>query len=234
MNYLSNTIIENAAYWQKKWQKNECKSTGNNRGDCLDEIKAIYGGEVISSPWCAEFVSVVVKTSCVKLSITNRLPYTRSTSEMLSGAKKNGLVVDKSPVIGCVFYRSREGGGHVGIVADITNTGIITIEGNTDSAKVKDAVLGRSYKFKEIESWQFIHTENMGDTSLFKYVFRDGIPIPLYIATGVGVIGAIAWYYNKKMKFVPQLAERTYGAADEPNGAETIEEVGERTPDGVS
>lgn len=234
MNYLANTIIENAAFWQSKWQKNECDSTGNNRGNCIDELKADYGTIIASTPWCAQFVSVVVKTSCTKLGIKNQLPYTQSSSEMASGARKNGLLVDNTPEVGSVFYHSRIGGGHVGIVAQLTDTGIISIEGNTDSAKVKDAVLGRSYKFSEIESWEFIHTENMGSTSLLKYVFRDGIPTGVYIVAGAGVLGGIFWYYNKKMKFVPQLAERTYGARDEPIGAEIPQEGGELPPDGIS
>lgn len=226
MNYLAKTIIENAAFWQEKWQKGECTAKSNNRGNCIDEIKAVFSKEVINTPWCAEFVSVVVRTACAKLAIKNLLPYTRSTATMLAGAKKAGLRVDSTPVVGSVFYRSRTGGGHVGIVAKITDGGIVTIEGNSN-----DAVLGRSYSGTEIAKWQFIHTEEMGEPGFVKYTFRDGIPTGLYITGGIGVAVGI-YYWNKHKHFLP----KELGINDEirSSGTESTDQSGIVQSEGVS
>lgn len=199
MNYLAHTIIENATFWENKWESGVCKAKSNNRGNCIDELKSQFGKEVLGTPWCAEFVSVVVKTSCDKLHIKNLLPYTRSTASMLDGAKKNGLLVNSTPAVGSVFYRTRSGGGHVGIVVKITDTGIITIEGNSN-----DQVKGRSYSYTEIASWKFIHTEEMGDAGIIRYTFRDGIPLSMWVVGGVGALVG-AWYWNKKTNYIPQL-----------------------------
>lgn len=198
MNYLAKTIVENAIFWEEKWKKGECTAKSNNRGNCIDAIKTLFSKEVINTPWCAEFVSVVVRTACAKLAITNLLPYTRSTATMLDGAKKAKLRVDNTPVVGSVFYRTRSGGGHVGIVAKITDGGIVTIEGNSN-----DAVLGRSYSGTEIAKWQFIHTEEMGSTGIITYTFRDGIPTGIYVAGGIGVVVGI-YYWNKRKHFLPK------------------------------
>ena len=217
MNYLAQTIIENATFWENKWESGVCKAKSNNRGNCIDELKTEFGKEVLGTPWCAEFVSVVVKTSCVKLKVNNLLPYTRSTAAMLDGAKKNGLRVDSTPAVGCVFYRTRSGGGHVGIVVKITDTGIITIEGNSD-----DQVKGRSYSFTEIAKWQFIHTEEMGGAGIVRYVFRDGVPVSMWVVGGVGALVG-AWYWNKQKNYIPQLNGIDNG--DRPSGTESADET---------
>lgn len=216
MNYLARTIIENATYWENKWESGVCKSVKNNRGNCIDEIKSQFSKEVIGTPWCAEFVSVVTKTSCEKLDITNLLPYTRSTATMLSGAIKNGLRVDNTPAVGSVFYRTRSGGGHVGFVVKITDGGIITIEGNSD-----DQVKGRSYSGTEIASYKFIHIEDMGNPGFVRYTFRDGIPVGLWVT---GTVAALVggWYWNKQKHFIPQLSENGYG--DRSSGFESTGE----------
>jgi len=198
MSYLSNTIIEQAGYWAEKWQDGECKSVKNNRGNCIDEIKKQFSKEILGTPWCAEFVSVCVKTACDKLGITNLLPYTRSTAAMLSGSEKNGLTVDSTPKIGSVFYRTRSGGGHVGIVVKITALGIATIEGNSN-----DAVLARSYSSSEYKNWKFIHTEDMQGGNILKYVFRDGVTLPMYMLGGVGALVGAAYYANKYHHILP-------------------------------
>lgn len=199
MNYLAQTIIENAAYWQEKWQDGECKSVKNNRGNCIDAIKKQFGKEILNTPWCAEFVSVVVKTACEKLGVQNLLPYTRSTAAMIDGAIKNGLRVDSTPAVGSIFYRKRDGGGHVGIVVKITSAGIVTIEGNSN-----DAVLGRSYSYTEIASWKFIHIEELGGAGLVQFTFRDGVPTGLWVGSLIVASVGGLWFYNKKHHILPE------------------------------
>jgi peptidoglycan hydrolase-like protein with peptidoglycan-binding domain len=94
-------------------------------------------------PWCASFVSW-----CLFMAGDTTLPYTASTSTMKQGAIDAGIyrnvkdpesdqyAPDYIPKAGDVFYRTRDGGGHVGFIASVVDNGdgtytITTMEGNT-------------------------------------------------------------------------------------------------------
>lgn len=177
MSLLSNSILENASYWQTFWLNKECSKmektdSSSGRGQCVDIIKKQYakGAENEGTPWCAQFVSVVIKTTYEKLKLPkSKLPYTASTLVMLDGAKKANLTVDKTPREGCIFFRYRSGGGHVGFVGKIDNNGTIyTIEGNASNA-----VVARTYNKENYKNWQFIHIQDEYEVNPVNYLFRE-------------------------------------------------------------
>lgn len=202
--YFGQTLIENAAWWQAKWLREECKKmpakdSTSGRGGCVDDLKREFSDKAAGegSPWCAQFVSVCYRTSREKLRLkgAGKLPYTASTVNMLDGAKKAGLVVDKNPAVGAVFFRYRDGGGHVGIVAAIADDGLMTtIEGNSGNA-----VLGKTYKKASYAAWQFIHVENEEAVSAAAYAFREPMTIIGTLLIVGGVIGG-GYYGIRKFR----------------------------------
>lgn len=196
MNLLANTILENAAWWQTYWINRSCKEMAkkdsvSGRGACVDVLKKQYadGAEKEGTAWCAQFVSVVVKTSFEKLKLPKtKLPYTASTATMLAGAKKNGIRVDNVPAEGSVFYRTRNGGGHVGIVVKITADTLYTIEGNSDNA-----VVARTYKKANIAHYQYMHVQDEYQPTLFNYALRNNktavYGVGGIIVSGLGYLG---------------------------------------------
>lgn len=199
--YFGQTLIEQAVYWQEKWIKEACKKlpakdSTSGRGGCVDDLKEMFSRTVEGTPWCAQFVSVCYKTAREKLQLKaiGKLPYTQSTATMLNGAKKNGLTVDSTPRVGSVFYRSRDGGGHVGIVVAISDDGtLLTIEGNSDNQ-----VKGRTYDKGKYSGWSFIHVEDEESVSALAYALRD----PLSIAKWGAVLGGVGVATYKVAKYV--------------------------------
>lgn len=103
------------------------------------------------SPWCAAFVRYRMKAAATRLGLTYDSTFPRSgyTPDWANWAKKNnrwipvselydGMVGDKNvsdvilPGDLALFYFSQLGRiGHIGIIASVRKTGIITVEGNT-------------------------------------------------------------------------------------------------------
>jgi|GEM_PF-6268916 len=147
---FASIIISEADRWT------DCKEQSGtpNRSDCVDTIKRYFGGETKPEPWCAEFVWMVVNQACYILGISNPLPRTKSTRVMLSRSPKAGVKVNKNPSPGCIFFKTRSGGGHVGFVASVKGNTIYTIEGN-----VNDSVTWGEREIRE--DFEFIHIQNI-------------------------------------------------------------------------
>jgi uncharacterized protein (TIGR02594 family) len=88
---------------------------GNNKG--IYVRKYLNGREDL--PWCAGFVSYCAKKSGINI------PYTLRARDFL----KLGIKVS-NPRRGDLIVFSRQGGGHVGIIKEITESTVTTIEGN--------------------------------------------------------------------------------------------------------
>lgn len=154
-----------------------------NRSMCLTDLWKLYGSEPTDEPWCAVFVWSMVNDACKVFGIENKLPKTKSTSIMKSRATNAGLKVDKTPAVGSIFYFSRTGGGHVGIVTNIEGKTITTIEGN-----VSDEVrFGR--RDLNSKDFSFIHVEKMTNKTL---VFGKSPYYALLAVTGVAT-AALTW-----------------------------------------
>lgn len=88
-------------------------------------------------PWCSGFVSYCLITGGVKI------PYTLRAKDFCRLGNKV-----KTPSIGDILILDRgNNNGHVGIVEKVTNTEIITIEGNVGKfpARVKRVVYKKGY-----------------------------------------------------------------------------------------
>jgi len=166
---------------------------------CLNEITEYFNGKLTNEHWCAKFMWVVVDQTAKDFGLKTQLPKTASTSTMVSQAPKKGLRVDTVPAPGSIFYRTREGGGHVGLIIEVRNGTIKTIEGNTSNS-----VAYRTHS--KLSGYRFIHTEEMprlqgkpdsGSISLnkpgFLYDFYAGLEdSTVAVAGGVLVASTLA------------------------------------------
>lgn len=200
MNFASG-LIHKAELWL------DCKETSENRSVCVDKIHEYYNGKVVAEAWCAKFVFMITDLVCKDFGFKNFLPRTASTITMVNNAPKKGLRVDKIPAPGSVFFKTREGGGHVGFVIEVDGTIIKTIEGNHND---KVAYVKRT----DYSTYKFIHTEEMPqlngkrDEGMITYekqnIFYDMTYFALtdnnmyYLAGGLALLGASSYYFMKK------------------------------------
>jgi hypothetical protein len=129
------TIADVAA----KWYNRNCVETQSNRGVCVDRIHEQFDPNWIRNKrpeaWCAKFVWVVYEEAARLSGVANPIPRTAGARLMLTMSRDKQLKVDKKPNLGAVFYRKSDSpgaSGHVGIVTEIKNDGITTVEGNLD------------------------------------------------------------------------------------------------------
>lgn len=170
-------IIGIAGRYARQWQQDNCNTT---KDACAARIRQeFFGRESYGTPWCAMFAWLVAQRVFGE---NNPLLKTASTIAMREAARKNpALVVDKQPAVGSLFFRFRDGGGHVGYVVNIDQDGrITTIEGNSGNA-----VGGREYSRGQYASWDFIHLERIRAKT-------PVVPIVLASAAVVATAGFIA------------------------------------------
>ncbi len=130
----------------------ELKLAGSS--PCLNEITEYFNGKQTNEHWCAKFVWMVADLTAKDFGIKNLLPKTASTVTMVNSASKKGLRVDTTAKPGSIFFRTRSGGGHVGLVVEVRNGTIKCIEGNNN-----DSVTWASHS--SLSGYKFIHTEEM-------------------------------------------------------------------------
>lgn len=132
---------------------------GNNAGKAVETYLASCKPPLgPGHPWCAAFVRYRMKAAATKLGMVYDESFPRSayTPDWASWAKQNGKWIPVSELydgtVGdkdvkqvilpgdlALFYFSQLGRiGHIGIVASVRKTGLITIEGNT-SPEPEDA-----------------------------------------------------------------------------------------------
>jgi len=175
---------------------------------CINEITEYYNGKQTNEPWCAKFVWMVVDLTTKDFGIKNLLPKSASTLQMVNTASKKGLRVDGIPANGSVFFKTRDGGGHVGFVSSInSNRELITLEGNSN-----DQV--QWGKHKNWLNYKFIHTEEMptrngkadegsitSELPGLVYNIYAGLPEEaLYVGAGMLGLASLGgiWYFSKK------------------------------------
>lgn len=100
------------------------------KNNCGKQVRMYLNGQE-GLPWCAGFVSY-----CLKMGGKN-VRYTLRARDFLTLGK-----IVKNPKKGDLVVFSRQGGGHIGIIEEVLNNKIITIEGNVGEypAKVKRVV----------------------------------------------------------------------------------------------
>jgi hypothetical protein len=112
---------------------------GSNRGTRIDEyLRAVDVAP--GYPWCAAFVYWCFMMACRQLGIPNPLPRTAGCMQLWK--KSGGIIIThkealKNPALiipGLIFIISRgDGKGHTGIVINVQDGFIYTIEGNTNN-----------------------------------------------------------------------------------------------------
>lgn len=106
------------------------EKTGKNDGEQVEEYLRTVGlGKGYA--WCMAFVFWAFKKSADELNILNPVPKTAGVLDCLSKAKK---YVVKTPQEGDQFIMDfGKGAGHTGIVTEVKNGRIYTVEGNTSA-----------------------------------------------------------------------------------------------------
>ena len=116
-----------------KGKTNYILEEGNNAGNTLITfLKYGKSGWMPGQPWCAAFISALAGYTDSKLS---GIPYSRynSRGSTCGGAGMYGGNNIKNAKPGLVIRWGDSSGktGHVGLVVDVSSSGITTIEGNT-------------------------------------------------------------------------------------------------------
>ena len=167
---------------------------GNN---CLwDKVK--YGGSdnytkyaVIANhpngePWCQTFVAALLvqtfgadlanKLLCGKLA-------SASTMEVKNAMVKAGREVPLAEALpGDIVYRSRSGGGHVGVCDGWKDGKIVTIEGNSSDADLQSwnggmvvEHIGATWQWAVRPDWNLIGWHWLRDNGIWYYQNADGL-----------------------------------------------------------
>lgn len=157
-NNLGKIIRDIAFDYQKLWILWKCTEK-NNVITCKGAGQINFVAHKDGNSWCGAFVSTIIDEASKRNGYTTSLPMTASTLQMFTGAKNNGLIVDRTPAVGAVFYRrynnsycksigSDSGCGHVGIITKVVGSGsnqvVYTLEGNSS-----DSIKEKSYSFIE-------------------------------------------------------------------------------------
>ena len=101
---------------------------------------ALEAGHKNGEPWCQTFVAALLirvfgretadKLLCGKI----RSASTMEVKDAMVKAGRSVPIAEAKP--GDLAYRSRSGGGHVGIITGWRNGGLVTVEGNTSGSDV--------------------------------------------------------------------------------------------------
>lgn len=153
---------------------------------CYVEIVTYNGKELSLEAWCAKFVWFIFDKTSKQFGVKNPLKYTASTKAMKADAQTKNIRVDKKASPGSIFFKYRDGGGHVGIVSSVDGKYIQTVEGNHND---KVASVRRNYTS---ETYYFIHVEDLfvynrlifGINSKYALIAAAGITGMFYLFKG--------------------------------------------------
>lgn len=115
-----------------------------------------------NNPWCAMFVSWCANKAGISTSI---IPKYAGCGTGWKWFKKRGLTSNSPQVGDIVFFKPTIIGAtssHTGIVVDVTDSYVITVEGN--SGTNTDGVYKHTYKKNYSKFLGFAHPEYLGDT----------------------------------------------------------------------
>jgi len=124
---------------------------GSNRGPRVDAYLNAVGPGLLGQPWCMAFVYSCFNQAAAGLNVPNPAPRTagviRSWQLAQSQPGVNIVPAEKAkedPSLvepGMVFYIDTGGGnGHAGFVADVIGGTLVTVEGNTNTAGLREGI----------------------------------------------------------------------------------------------
>ncbi len=131
---------------------------GRNRGPEIDQYCRDIGHDpTAADPWCAIFVSAMIKRASDSPGIEVPFPATAGVARLFGLGLKAGLVV-YDPVAGSVFIKRHPDGSasHTGFVTGLRSDGLLdTCEGNTDpgGSREGDGVYVRTRSPSEIHCY---------------------------------------------------------------------------------
>jgi len=210
---LGAEIIREAEGWLNK----NCKEIGDNSGECIISLKDEYDridvprSALYAEPYCAQTTTVFFANALAKFGKQSPV-ITAGALDFKNKAKKAGILVDKNPVAGSIFYKpSSAGTGHVGLVWNVDKDYIYTIEGNAtvylfdgDGFSSKTIEGLGSLKRKRKSSFDYIHVEQYGNLNQTIAINAQYSGTGMSLAGGMG-IGILAvsfalggYFYNKR------------------------------------
>lgn len=189
---LTEAVLERARWWATQ----KFVETSTNAGPGIDDIQIAFDGGLSREAYCTKFVWVVFDQASRLSGRANSLPKTARARELVTLAETAGLDVDDSPSIGSVFYRRSTCSnctGHVGIVYDIRQDAIITVEGN-HSNRIDFFTVTWDQVHDASNGFAFIHVDNVLTDTANGSVEAIGTESPWpRIALVTGAV-AIAWF----------------------------------------
>lgn len=157
------TLPLNMIYLANKIYGNGCKEIPQNRGPWIRLF--CQGNEGPSFPWCAGFVSFIIKMSYRIMDKKYPFEYTLSCDNLAYQAKKLNIFQtgkEYVPQPGDIFLNIKSPGDwyHTGIVLESFSDYFTTLEGNSNSAGSSEGIevcsLHRSYKNRDFINMQKI------------------------------------------------------------------------------
>jgi hypothetical protein len=127
------------AYAEKHLEQHPREVGGQNKGPWVRLY--MQGNEGSDWPWCAGFVSFVLKQACKSLNVSPPIQTSFSCDSLAAGAKERGLFLKESDAMqknaivpGSLFLvrRTSTDWAHTGIVLSAEDDIFHTIEGNTN------------------------------------------------------------------------------------------------------
>jgi hypothetical protein len=130
------------------------KEVGNNGGEMVEGfLKKLGLGK--GQPWCQAFVYGVFAELAEKRGVPNPVPKTGLVMTHWKQAPASTKIPVKDAIAdntkvkpGQVFIKSRDGGGHIGIVLKVEGDSFISIDGNSsDMVKINKYKIGNMIGF---------------------------------------------------------------------------------------
>lgn len=163
--------------------RNEVGVKESPKGSNKVKYNTVYYGKAVSGadyPWCCAFIWWLFN-QCGASDIYYGGEKTASCTTLMNHYKKLGQF-SKTPQIGAlVFYHWGKGGiaRHIGVVTEITDTGIKAIEGNTAVGNDSNGgeVMERERAFSQILGYAYPYPKETEESDKVKYYVVDDIRI---------------------------------------------------------
>lgn len=192
MTQLGQQIVRVANQWLAFCKSTGACETSPNWGGCYVDIQNAFGPGGKGQATCAKFGWLCVSQACKDLSIANTLTKTAGALQLKSNAAKI-VAVDTNFQPGNLFYHvstAKGSSGHIGVIVDVTDTGIKTIEANHGDCfgafSVSNATLRGSL------NWKCLHVDQIGHTADVGGIFSTseaGMGIGGWLLAGGAVYG---------------------------------------------
>ncbi len=174
-------IIAEAQRWlelecvEKDGQKVYCANAKNP--DKYIVWQALGKDRSATSAYCAAFAWEVISGACNKAGVENKISSEAGAAALIKKGKSAGMRVDTVPTPGCIYYHYVGGNNHVGIVVEMQESQVITVEANTESGGVEGirqrerSISENNIKANQI---QFLHIEEMHGTETMAQILPVG------------------------------------------------------------